>query len=163
MERTETGNLSIKTPAVQALWEAYCSQERLDPSTPYQAWFFGDSQQLAHELIELVIHGPKRGTAGLLWMHERVPEQAPILGGYSVLTEFGGTPRAVIRTTDVQVCRFDEVDATFAWDEGEGDRSLLFWRQAHWAYFSRECAELGREPSLDMPIVLERFELLFVC
>jgi uncharacterized protein YhfF len=31
--------------------------------------------------------------------------------------------------------RFNEVDASFAFDEGEGDRSLAFWRQAHRDYF----------------------------
>jgi hypothetical protein len=33
--------------------------------------------------------------------------------------------------------RFDEVDADFARDEGEGDLSLAYWRQAHEAYLWR--------------------------
>ena len=130
--------------------------------TPYQAWFFGNSAAMARELVELVVHGPKRGTAGLLWSIERFPELAPLPDGYSLVTERDGTPRAVIRTTDIQVRPFGEVDAQFAWDEGEGDRTLEAWRRGHWAYFTAECAELGREPSLEMPVVLERFALLWV-
>jgi uncharacterized protein YhfF len=42
-----------------------------------------------------------------------------------------GEPRCVIETTGVTYRRFNEVDASFARDEGEGDRSLAYWRDAH--------------------------------
>ncbi len=29
---------------------------------------------------------------------------------------------------------FDEVDEVFAYDEGERERSLATWREAHWRY-----------------------------
>ena len=54
-----------------------------------------------------------------------------------------------------------EVDADFAAAEGEGDGSLDYWRAAHWAYFSRRCEALGRAPSNDMPVILERFALIY--
>ena len=34
----------------------------------------------------------------------------------------------VIETTEVTYRRFGDVDATFAYEEGEGDRSLDYWR-----------------------------------
>jgi membrane dipeptidase len=151
-----------KDARVQAYWAAFCAAHGVDPATPYQAWHFGDSAELAHELVELVVNGPKRATAGLGWAHDHNPALAPVLGGYNVLTEYDGTPRAVTRTTFVGRCALNEVDAQFAWDEGEGDRSLEWWRNAHWEYFTAECASLGREPSWQMPVVLERFELLWV-
>jgi uncharacterized protein YhfF len=157
-----TEYLVPKDARVAACWEAFCAQQGIAPETPYQAWHFGDTAELAHELIELVIHGDKRATAGLGWGHDRTPELTPILGGYNLVTEHDGTPRAVTRTTEVARRAFEEVDAKFAFDEGEGDRSLQWWREAHWDFFSRECATLGREPSQQMPIVLERFELLWV-
>ena len=43
----------------------------------------------------------------------------------------------------------------------EGDGSLAYWRAAHWDYFSRRCAAIGRTPSDDMPVILERFALIF--
>ena len=49
----------------------------------------------------------------------------------------------------------------FAAAEGEGDGSLAYWRDAHWAAFSREFAAAGRSPSPDMPVVCERFEVVF--
>jgi uncharacterized protein YhfF len=59
------------------------------------------------------------------------------------------------------VLPLDAVDAAFAADEGEGDGSLAFWRRVHDAYFARECRRIGREPALDMPVVCERFAVLF--
>jgi uncharacterized protein YhfF len=33
--------------------------------------------------------------------------------------------------------RFSEIDEAFAFDEGEGDRTLTYWRTAHQSYFER--------------------------
>jgi uncharacterized protein YhfF len=130
---------------VAEFWARYCEAAQLDAPTPYQAWFFGDSPKLAHELVELVLHGPKRATAGLAEFCDASPQLAPIDGGYSVVTELDGTPRAVIRTTGVERRPFSQVDAAFAWDEGEGDRTLADWKDGHRRYFTRELAALGRE------------------
>ncbi len=146
---------------VGAFWSNFCRQAGVDPATPYLAWYFGDSPQLAHELAELVIHGPKRATAGLVATFERIPHAAPVLNGYSVVTELDGTPRAVIRTVWLDTRPFCEVDAQFAWDEGEGDRTLADWMDGHRRYFTRECARLGCAFSEQTAVMLERFELLY--
>jgi uncharacterized protein YhfF len=66
-----------------------------------------------------------------------------------------GRPAALIETLSVKICRFDEVDADFARDEGEGDRSLDYWRKAHRTYFERNGGW-----SEDMLLVCERFRLV---
>jgi uncharacterized protein YhfF len=159
---TKVEYLVPKDARVTACWAEFCERHGVPVTTPYQAWHFADSAELAHELIELVVHADKRATAGLGFMHDKHPELAPVLGGYNVLTEFDGTPRAVTRTTYVARLAFEDVDAQFAWDEGEDERTLESWRQGHWNYFSHECAAMGVEPSQQMPVVLERFELLWV-
>jgi uncharacterized protein YhfF/GNAT superfamily N-acetyltransferase len=150
-----------KDDRVERFWNAFREQVRLPPDTPYQAWYFGDSPGLAHELTELVLHGPKRATAALGWGIDAEPDTGPVPDGYSVVTEFDGTPRAVIRTTGIERRAFRDVDPDFAWTEGEGDRTLDDWRAGHWSFFTRECAGLGRSMSEDAPVVLERFELLY--
>lgn len=147
--------------AVAAYWAEFCRAASVPESTPYQAWYFGDTPALAHELAELVLHGPKRATASLAWSNETAPQAAPVPDGYSVITEFDGTPRAVIRTTSLETRPLAAVDAQFAWDEGEGDRTLADWLDGHRRYFARECAQLGRTFSDDAPVALERFELLY--
>lgn len=125
------------------------------------AEYFGDGEAMASELAELVLRGDKTATAGLLWEYEAEGAEPPKPGGYSVLTDFGGRPLAVLRTLRVEVRPFDEVDAAFAFAEGEGDRTLEYWRSGHWAFFTRVCAHIGREPDPKMPIVCERFEVSF--
>jgi uncharacterized protein YhfF/GNAT superfamily N-acetyltransferase len=151
----------IEDPRVDAFWRHFCAQVRLPPTTPCQAWHFGDSPALAHELVELVLHGPKRATAGLAEFNDRSPMLKPVPGGYSVVTEADGTPRAVIRTTTLERRPFADVDARFAWDEGEGDRTLGDWKDGHRRYFARELAAAGRAFDERMLVDLERFELLY--
>ena len=49
------------------------------------------------------------------------------------------------------------VDDRFAWDEGEGDRSLAYWRRVHIDAF----ASGGYPVDDSTPLVLERFELVW--
>jgi uncharacterized protein YhfF len=143
-------------------WQSACrAVPGLSPTADYQVWHFGDSERLARELAELVLHGPKRATAGLLWDAELDPSMMPVQGGYSLVTDHAGAPLLIIQTTGVDVRSYDKVDADFAAAEGEGNGSLDYWRAAHWAYFSRHCEALGRTPSNDMPVILERFALIY--
>jgi uncharacterized protein YhfF len=61
----------------------------------------------------------------------------------------------VVETVELTLHRFDEVDAAFAYDEGEDDRTLASWRKVHRIYFGRrgQFAE-------DMLLWCERFRVL---
>ncbi len=71
-----------------------------------------------------------------------------------------GIPGAVIRTVDCALRPFGEVDEQFAYEEGEGDRSYRYWREAHERFFRFEAGELGYRFSDELPLVCERFELV---
>lgn len=145
-----------------AFWKQFCElAPEVDPGEPYQTWYFGDSRDLAEQLCELVLQGRKTATACLVWEAERDPETAPVMNGYSVVTDFDGNPKCVLRTTEIRVLPFDEVDEQFASDEGEGDLSLEFWRRAHRDYFARRCEEMGREAGPSMLVMCERFEVVY--
>ncbi|HAX69535.1 MAG TPA: ASCH domain-containing protein, partial [Anaerolineae bacterium] len=57
--------------------------------------------------------------------------------------------------------KYNEVDADFARDEGEEDLSLESWRAGHKRFFTRTLAEIGREFSEDMPLICERFRVIY--
>lgn len=152
----------IKNPEeVEKFWRDFCEAEDVELETPHQVWSFGNSVEMAEELAELVLAGKKRATASLEWAYEEKSEAKPVLSGYSIVTDFEGNPKCVIRTTELAIVPFNEVDAEFAFDEGEGDQSLDYWRQEHWNFFSQNCIELDREPDQTMPVNCERFELLY--
>ena len=88
--------------------------------------------------------------------------QAPMpeVGHLHVVTDWEGAPTSIIQVTEVEEASFSDVSAEFAHAEGEGDRTLEWWRRVHWDYFSGECAGIGIEPSEDMVLVLESFRLV---
>ena len=151
-----------KTDSAQNFWVKFCeSNLKINPETPFQVWYFGLGREDALELCELVLQGKKTATASLVWEYEENPEDAPVLDGYSVVTDFEGNPKCIVQTTELRVLPFNQVDAEFAFDEGEGDQSLDYWRRVHWDYFSIKCAEIGKEPSVEMLVNCERFALLY--
>lgn len=152
----------LRTPAVMEFWAEFCRRTGVDPEQRWDAYAFGDTAAMADELAGLVVTGPKRATAGL-YRHFEPPagEPMPKVGAFSVILGGAGQPLAVVRTTDVAVRPLDEVDAQFAWDEGEGDRSLEYWLSAHRAFFARDLAADGLTLTDDTLVVLERFELVW--
>src|SRR5687767_9248130 len=164
MARAGTGRVAVSEAQARQreFWQVAChAVPDLSPTADYQVWHFGDSEGLARDLADLVLRGPKRATAGLLWDAELDATVMPVQGVYSLVTDHAGAPLLIIRTTRVEIRPYDKVDADFAAAEGEGDGSLDYWRDAHWAYFSRRCEALGRTPSDDMPVILERFALIY--
>ncbi len=123
---------------------------------------YGDSEELSEELLALIRSGRKRAGTGLLWLHEHENDPPATEGEIEIVVNHKGQPVAVTRIVSVNVVPYAEVTAEYAAIEGEGDGSLSYWREAHWAYFSRECKRIGRQPSESMPVVCSVFEVLHV-
>lgn len=129
-------------------------------TVPPPAWAFGDTPELADELLALVLDGTKSATADLLWSYQAVDEPVPAVGGLSIVLDGSGAPRALLRTTKVDVVPYSAVTAEHARLEGEGDRTLASWRAEHERYFRRTLPS-GRTFSDDVPVVCERFTVLY--
>lgn len=159
--------MSVRTadelpPDQAAFWRDFLAATGRPADTAVSdVFFFADSEAAASELAALVLAGTKVGTASLVWTYEREGEAVPKAGDLSIVTSFAGAPLCVIETTAVAIRPFDEVPADFAASEGEGDLSLAYWRDVHWAYFGRECRAMGREPDPAMPVVCETFAVLY--
>ena len=117
-----------------------------------RSFAFGDSPELADELLELVLKGVKTATCST----EDEPNTSTP-GERWIVLDGRGQARCVIESTEVTYRRYSDVDAAFAHDEGEGDRSLAYWRSAHRRYFERQ----GKF-SEDMMLMCERFRLVEV-
>ena len=162
VEQNAGGGAVTGADSVEEMWAAFVSTcpETAASAASYSAWHFSDDKPSAGELAELVRSGRKRATAGSLWAYELENEPLPRVGDFSVITDWEGQARCVIRTTSVEVVPFAAVTAEFAATEGEGDGSLEHWREAHWAFFTRELLGTGKEPQPSMPVVCERFEVV---
>jgi uncharacterized protein YhfF len=104
--------------------------------TDLESFAFGDSPALADELLDLVLAAKKTATC---WAVSE-GDKGVAVGKRWIVKDGSGGPRAVIETVEVERRRFEEVDAAFAHEEGEGDRSLAYWRRAHTDYFTRRAS-----------------------
>lgn len=150
--------------------ESYIGATAADMLPP-PAWSFGSTPEEADRLLALVLQGLKTASASALWeygpgprghddgagdtlVRTQVDVEVPEPGSLSIVLDGAGHPRALLRTTHVEVVRFGDVDEEHAQREGEG--SLERWRADHRRFFE-EHAPAGQRVDEDTRVVLERF------
>ncbi|WP_309127140.1 ASCH domain-containing protein [Microbacterium sp.] len=144
---------------VEEFWrECRAAVPGLPEETP-EAWAFGATPEHADGLLALVLAGTKTATASSLWDYEHTGEPLPEVGLLNIILDGRGVPRALLETTAVDVIPFDEVPESHAFAEGEGDRSLSYWRDVHERYW-REHSDSPRGFDPRMPVVCEQLRLL---
>ena len=156
---------------IDSFWQVARMRAKLNPTgyytgerplalLPPPAWAFGATPEQADKLLALVLSGTKTATAGALWDYEAEGEELPAPGALGIVTDGRGVPHALVVMTQVDIVPFDEVSTEHAYLEGEGDRSLATWREVHEQFFTKH-AEHSHGFSPDMPVVLQRFTVLF--
>ena len=124
-----------------------------------EKWNFELSEGPCNYLLGLVLSGQNRATASSVWGYEIEGDEIPEAGKLSVITDWDGNPRCVIRTTRVRILPYKDITFDIARLEGEDD-SLESWRGNHETFFREEGKELGYEFSEEMPVVFEEFEVV---
>ncbi len=124
----------------------------------YEAWAFGEAPD---RLASLVRDGIKTATCSAYDLYEAENESLPAVGDYSVILNSQDEAVCIIRTTRVSVLEFDHVSAEHAWKEGEGDRSLAYWREVHEDFLRRELAAVNRSFNAQTKVVCEEFERVY--
>jgi uncharacterized protein YhfF len=125
------------------------------------AWAFGAGPDMETELAELVLSGQKRATASSLQGILTDGDPFPRVGTYSVILDGTGTARCIIKTTGITVTPLNQVTATFAATEGEGDGSLAYWLDGHRRFFRREHDALGIPFHDAIPVICEEFDVVW--
>ena len=142
------------------LWNAYCAATGHSGPLPPDDQF-GDTKNLGDELLALVLSGDKRATCELKIWFDNHDEALPKPGDHWIITNGSGEPSCIIKTTRVDILPVNQVDEEFAYTEGEGDKTLKWWKEAHDAYYERQAAQDGFTYDDSMLCVAERFELVW--
>ncbi len=138
-------------------WEAFVKENPFVQSQ-CEMWSFGvDEEWLAH-LVEI---GEKTATASAYPLYKLENEPLPEIGVYSVILDSKENAICVIQTKKVTVVPFYAVSSEHAWKEGEGDKSLEYWRDVHKTFFSACLQQVGMEFTSDMEVVCEEFEVVY--
>jgi len=123
--------------------------------------YFCNDEENANLCAQLVYDGIKTATCSLKLSYLAEGEPIPLTGHLQVVTNWHQEPVAIIEITSVTECPYNEVTEEFAFAEGEGDRTLNWWRKAHWQFFTEECQAIGIEPQDNMMLILERFKVVY--
>ncbi|KIL49528.1 ASCH domain-containing protein [Jeotgalibacillus soli] len=150
----------MSNDSIVQMWEDY---RVINPNAPkeYVAWSFGDSKEMADELAKLVLEGKKTATASNYTLYELEKEELPFSGLINIILDGDGKAVAIAETTQVEVIPFDEVTEEHAYLEGEGDRTLSYWRDVHETFFKKEFENISIDFDYKTPVVCERFKLLY--
>jgi len=150
--------------SVKKMWEQYLTSINEDTGSTdktYSAWHFCDNEQDANDLAKLVISGTKKATASLHAFYEFENDELPKYGDHSIIINWDGVAQCIIKTTNIDIVPFKNVTEEFAATEGEGDKSLNYWKNCHLDYFSREMKEIGKEFNENSLVVCEKFEVVY--
>ena len=139
------------------LWEAFVANNDLD-DCGYEAWAFGAEADL---LAHLVATGEKTATASAYPLYALEGESLPTEGAYSVILDSNDNAVCIIQTQKVTIVPFNQVTEEHAYKEGEGDKSLVFWRDAHEKFFAKCLNEVGEKFTPNMKVVCEEFMVVY--
>lgn len=140
----------------QEMWQDFSQKQGI--SGEYDSWSFGDD---ADTLADLVLRGIKTATCSLGVFYELEGEPLPEAGQYSVVLDSREQAVCIIQTMKVYQTPFSEITSDHARKEGEGDRSLSYWRRVHKDFFTKELKAVGRNFHEDLMLVCEEFQRLY--
>ena len=117
---------------------------------------FGTPGESRARLVDFIVNGNKRATAGLLDDYAKESEPIEVVGECLAMLDNSDKHVATLRVTRVEVSRFIDVPDDFALAEAEGDLNAADFRASHSDYWSR----IGEAITDDTQIVQVYFELL---
>ena len=117
---------------------------------------FGTPGESRARLIDFIVNGNKRATAGLLDDYAKESEPIESVGECLAMLNNDDQHVATLRVTRVEVSRFIDVPDEFALAEAEGDLNAADFRANHSDYWSR----IGETVTDETQIVQVYFELL---
>ena len=149
--------------AAERLWSDYAAARpgNVEACLEHVVDRIGDQLPLVDELLTLIIDGRKRATCGLVADYVAAGDPLPRVGGHLIICDGAGAPRAILRSIELRIGPFNSVDASFAYDEGEGDRTLESWLAGHRRFFDRVSATRGATWSEDDEAIFERFDVVW--
>ena len=135
------------------LWKKSCL------SGTYEAWSFSEAPD---KLAGLVLQKIKTATCSAYDLYQINHEPLPKAGDYSIILNSKEEAVCIIQTTKVYVAEFKDVSDEQAYKEGEGDRTLAYWRKVHENFLINELASVNKTFSQNTKVLCEEFEVVYM-
>ena len=122
---------------------------------------FGGTQAMSDRIVPRIVSGEKTGTIALAAEFDDDPGRAPRIGDNYVVTRWEGAPAVMYRVTEAQTLPYEAIDEEHVRVEGPNLRTVQAWREVHWPYFGAMMRQRGKEPSMQMPVIFQRYEVIY--
>lgn len=140
------------------MWENFIKQQSEYKDSSYNAWSYG---AIPDELAGLTLQGIKTATASAYELYAIDNDPLPQVNEFNIILNSQDEAVCITRTTKVSVVPFLEVSENHAFKEGEGDRSLEYWRKEHTELFTQWYEEENLDIHDNIPVVCEEFKVVY--
>ncbi len=146
--------------ALEAFWAA-ASAANPGIGDDYEVRWFGIDAKTTRGIFDYIQSGAKTGTYTLPWLLEKTGQPRARDGDYVVLIDYDGTPTLLLRMVSQETVAFGAIDARITGLDGPSVRDVEVWKPLHQKFWDGELAAYGLSVTPDMPVLVERFALVY--
>lgn len=145
----------------EKFWKSYIGSLKSEPIDPIIDIGIAGDESNAHELLALYLSGEKTAGSSLVIDYEIAGDPLPEAGNYWMVLDLDMNPRCILKTIKVETFTFEDVPEHVAVAEGEGDKTVRFWKDAHTNFFSPYLEQWGVLDLSSQVVVTEFYELVY--
>lgn len=121
-------------------------------------------ERIAQELLELFLNGLKWAGSSIKKAYfdptvTDLKEPLPKVGDVWLIQDLDQVVRVIARTVEVEEFAFADVSERLAQAEGEGDKTIAYWKDAHRDFFEHYLRELEIKELDSEMMIAEYFEV----
>ena len=165
MKRTNAilGGGALKNPETEPIddyWNRVIASKP-ELAVDHQIRSIGIDEETTVLIIGFIKEGEKVGTFSLPWLMESENIPASHTGQPIILLSYDGKPEIVVQITDIEETIFGEIDYDVTKIDGPPVRDPEVWIPLHREYWNNILKPYGRSCTDDMPVIVERFQLVY--
>ena len=165
MKRTNAilGGGALKNPETEPIDDYWNRVIALKPelAVDHQIRSIGIDEETTVLIIGFIKEGEKVGTFSLPWLMESENIPASHTGQPIILLSYDGKPEIVVQITDIEDTTFGKIDYEVTKIDGPPVRDPEVWIPLHREYWNNILKPYGRSCTDDMPVIVERFQLVY--
>lgn len=122
---------------------------------------YSDDKELSKEICELILSNEKQATSSLLYWSQNYDVDIAKVNDLEMVIDASGKFYCIVLKTAVKIVAYKDITAEHAFLEGEGDKTLEYYKEAHSHYFYNDLINEDIEFNEDMLVVCEYFKVIY--
>ena len=140
----------------------HARENELNISVPDAQVFGDDSKKMRDELRSLIVKGIKTGTYAAHCVYGLEGKEIQKFGQYDIVLAGDNTRLAIIKYTEIDFLKMNEVTSDFSRSEGTGDLSYNYWYSERVEFLTWELSPYGLTFAPDLLLISQTFRVMDV-